>query len=85
MPIYTKTGDDGQTHQIDGQAVSKADPRMVAGGAIDELNAAIGSCIAEANQTGPETIAEALQNGGEKEGVQWLTRTAASKSGKVVA
>jgi cob(I)alamin adenosyltransferase len=42
MKIYTKTGDRGETGLIGGERVSKADPRIVAYGAVDELNSSIG-------------------------------------------
>ena len=35
MKIYTKTGDKGETGLIGGRRVSKADPRIVAYGAVD--------------------------------------------------
>ena len=41
-PIYTKTGDAGQTGLFDGTRVSKADPRVDAYGDVDELNAWLG-------------------------------------------
>lgn len=40
--IYTRTGDDGQTGLVGGVRVSKADPRVEAYGAVDELNATLG-------------------------------------------
>ena len=42
VPLYTKTGDKGETSLFDGTRVSKADPRVVAYGAVDELNAWLG-------------------------------------------
>jgi cob(I)alamin adenosyltransferase len=45
MKIYTKTGDKGETRLIGGKHVSKADPRIVAYGAVDELNSSIGLAI----------------------------------------
>lgn len=42
MKIYTKTGDAGETGLFDGTRVSKADPRVDAYGAVDELNAWLG-------------------------------------------
>lgn len=45
MKIYTKTGDKGETGLIGGKRVSKADPRIVAYGAVDELNSSIGVVI----------------------------------------
>ena len=45
--IYTKTGDAGQTGLGDGSRIEKTHPRIVAIGAIDELNSAIGMTIEE--------------------------------------
>ena len=45
MKIYTRTGDKGETGLIGGARVSKADPRIVAYGAVDELNSNIGLAI----------------------------------------
>lgn len=45
MKIYTKTGDKGETGLIDGNRVSKAHPRIVAYGTVDELNSNIGLAI----------------------------------------
>ena len=45
MKIYTKTGDKGETRLIGGKRTSKADPRIVAYGAVDELNSSIGLAI----------------------------------------
>lgn len=45
MKIYTKAGDKGETGLIGGKRVSKADPRIVAYGAVDELNSSIGLAI----------------------------------------
>ncbi len=42
MSIATKTGDDGTTSLMFGRRVSKTDARIVANGACDELNAALG-------------------------------------------
>lgn len=42
MPIYTKKGDEGFTSLIGGVRVIKNHPRVIAYGAIDELNASIG-------------------------------------------
>jgi cob(I)alamin adenosyltransferase len=42
VKIYTKTGDTGQTSLFDNSRVSKADPRVDAYGAVDELNACLG-------------------------------------------
>jgi len=45
MKIYTKTGDKGETGLINGNRVSKANPRIVAYGTVDELNSNIGLAI----------------------------------------
>jgi cob(I)alamin adenosyltransferase len=45
MKIYTKTGDKGETRLINGKHVSKADPRIIAYGTVDELNSSIGLAI----------------------------------------
>ncbi len=42
MSIATKTGDDGTTGLMYGRRVAKTHPRIVANGAVDELNAALG-------------------------------------------
>lgn len=44
--IYTRTGDDGRTHLADLSRVPKTDPRVEAGGAVDELTAAVGVALA---------------------------------------
>ena len=45
--IYTKTGDSGETGLGDGSRIEKTHPRILAIGAIDELNSAIGMTIEE--------------------------------------
>lgn len=46
MKIYTRTGDRGDTGLIGGSRVSKSDPRIIAYGAVDELNSNIGLAVA---------------------------------------
>ena len=46
MPIYTKTGDKGDTGLFNGKRVSKASLRIEAIGTVDELNSVIGFVIA---------------------------------------
>lgn len=43
--IYTKLGDDGQTHLGDMSRVSKCHPRVEAYGTVDELNATLGLAL----------------------------------------
>jgi cob(I)alamin adenosyltransferase len=45
--IYTKLGDDGETHLGDMSRVSKLDPRVEAYGTVDELNAVLGLTLAQ--------------------------------------
>jgi cob(I)alamin adenosyltransferase len=45
VKIYTKTGDSGETSLFDGTRVAKTDPRVVAYGEVDELQAAIGLAV----------------------------------------
>jgi cob(I)alamin adenosyltransferase len=51
--IYTRLGDDGETHLGDMSRVSKNDPRIEAYGTVDELNAQVGAALA-ANPELPE-------------------------------
>ena len=46
--IYTRGGDRGETSLGDGSRVSKLDPLIRAGGAVDELNSLLGLAQAEA-------------------------------------
>ena len=43
MPVYTKTGDKGETSLANGQRVSKTDARIEAYGTVDELNSWVGA------------------------------------------
>ncbi|MEM2140326.1 MAG: cob(I)yrinic acid a,c-diamide adenosyltransferase [Nitrososphaera sp.] len=45
MKIYTRTGDKGETGLIGGRRVGKDHPRIVAYGAVDELNSSIGMAV----------------------------------------
>jgi cob(I)alamin adenosyltransferase len=51
--IYTRGGDAGETSLGDGSRVSKLDPRVVAYGAVDELNSQLGLVLA-VDTLGPE-------------------------------
>ncbi len=44
--IYTRLGDDGETHLGDMSRVPKTDPRIEAYGSVDELNAQVGVLLA---------------------------------------
>src|SRR5262245_29392095 len=46
MSIATKTGDGGTTGLMYNRRVSKSDPRVEAGGSIDEINTAVGAARA---------------------------------------
>ena len=46
MKIYTKTGDAGETSLFDGTRVWKTDPRVVAYGEVDEVQACVGLAAA---------------------------------------
>ena len=59
--IVTKTGDTGTTKLIYGERVSKADLRVEAYGAIDELNSFLGLARAQCDDAEIEAILEALQ------------------------
>jgi cob(I)alamin adenosyltransferase len=58
MKIYTRTGDKGETGLIGGRRTSKTDPRIVAYGAVDELNSSIGmaNCILAAEEVFADLI-----------------------------
>lgn len=48
MPkIYTRTGDQGQTHLGNGNAVAKDHPQVEACGSVDELNAHLGLLLSQ--------------------------------------
>jgi cob(I)alamin adenosyltransferase len=57
--IYTKTGDDGETHLGDMSRVPKTDPRIEAYGDTDELNSLIGVALVTPGL--PERFAPWLQ------------------------
>jgi cob(I)alamin adenosyltransferase len=63
MPIYTKTGDRGQTSLMGGKRVSKSNLRVESYGTVDELNSIIGVVIAHlpAKNTPFEDSLEAIQ------------------------
>jgi cob(I)alamin adenosyltransferase len=60
--IYTRGGDAGETSLGDGTRVPKTDPRIQAGGAVDELNAAIGLALAAELPAELRTVLQRIQN-----------------------
>jgi cob(I)alamin adenosyltransferase len=54
--IYTKTGDQGQTHLAGGQRVSKDSPRIECYGTVDELNAFVGMAAISARESVPALV-----------------------------
>ena len=54
MPIYTRTGDDGDTGLFGGARVPKNDQRVEAYGAVDELNSFVGLALTSARE--PEVV-----------------------------
>lgn len=55
--IYTRGGDGGETALVNGRRVRKDDPRVEAYGAIDELNAFVGSAVAAVRVAVPDCAA----------------------------
>jgi len=60
--LYTRRGDDGGTDLFGGGRVSKADPRMVAVGEVDEVNAAIGWALAACTDAATRAALEDAQH-----------------------
>jgi len=55
--IYTKTGDQGETHLAGGQRVAKDSARIECYGTVDELNAFVGVAGVSASESLPELAA----------------------------
>ncbi len=62
MKISTRTGDQGTTALFGGPRVAKNDPRIMAYGTVDELNAMLGAARAESLPPKVDTIVLRLQN-----------------------
>jgi cob(I)alamin adenosyltransferase len=60
MKIYTRTGDKGDTGLFGGTRVQKSDPRVMAYGDVDELNACLG--VARAQQEIDPDVQEMLEH-----------------------
>jgi cob(I)alamin adenosyltransferase len=54
--IYTKAGDQGQTHLAGGQRVAKDSPRIACYGTVDELNAFTGMAAISAAESVPSLV-----------------------------
>src|ERR1700678_2560734 len=54
--IYTKTGDQGQTHLAGGQRVPKDSPRIECYGTVDELNAFVGMACISSGESVPALV-----------------------------
>jgi cob(I)alamin adenosyltransferase len=54
--IYTRTGDQGQTHLAGGQRVSKDSARIACYGTVDELNAFVGMAAISAAESLPVLV-----------------------------
>ena len=61
MKIYTRTGDSGETGLFGGGRVAKDALRVEAYGAVDELNAALGTARATGLNTALDTVAGRVQ------------------------
>lgn len=62
LKIYTKTGDDGTTGLQGNKRVLKSNPRIMAYGAVDEANAAIGIALTFELDDEIKNILSMLQN-----------------------
>ena len=62
MSITTRTGDDGNTMLCGGERVKKNDPRVIAYGEVDELNAAIGVARSAAVEAQTHSALEPVQH-----------------------
>jgi cob(I)alamin adenosyltransferase len=62
VKIYTKTGDDGTTGLVGGKRVKKSNQRIVAYGAVDELNSAIGLVLSSPLDSDIAEILTTVQN-----------------------
>ncbi|MBO4315888.1 MAG: cob(I)yrinic acid a,c-diamide adenosyltransferase [Prevotella sp.] len=61
MKIYTKNGDRGQTHLVDGMKVDKDDIRIEVIGELDELNSHLGLLASNLNNSHENEVVEELQ------------------------
>jgi cob(I)alamin adenosyltransferase len=61
MKIYTRRGDGGETDLFGSGRVAKDAPRVEAYGAVDELNAALGTCAADGDAGTLRDVVQAIQ------------------------
>ncbi len=61
MKIYTKTGDKGNTGLARGTRVSKSNPRIIAYGQIDELNANLGVAVSILSEEAKELLFDIIE------------------------
>lgn len=62
IKIYTKTGDKGTTRLVDGSCVDKFNPKVVAYGTVDELNAFLGDLIFKVKSLNKESLSPQCLN-----------------------
>ncbi len=62
VKIYTKTGDDGTTGLIGGKRVEKTNNRVIAYGAVDETNSAIGIVLSSPLDPDVNELLTKIQN-----------------------
>src|SRR5262249_29337436 len=60
--IYTKSGDKGETGLGDGSRVPKDHPRVTAYGDVDELNAVLGTLLAQTPGLPDQELLQSIQN-----------------------
>jgi cob(I)alamin adenosyltransferase len=60
--IYTKSGDQGETHLGDGSRVRKDHPRVIAYGEVDSLSAVLGLLIAQDPNGAEMPLLRSIQN-----------------------
>ena len=62
VKIYTKTGDDGTTGLIGNKRVSKSSPRIMAYGAVDEINSSLGIVLSSSLDKDIRDLLVKIQN-----------------------
>jgi cob(I)alamin adenosyltransferase len=62
MKIYTKTGDDGTTGLQGGSRISKSNPRIIAYGAVDEINSSLGIVLSNTLDNDIKELLTKIQN-----------------------